>query len=98
MKRKFKVLGLIAKYLINTQIYLVLSLIALYNFICLQEDIQEDINKVQNKNQEINKDILKGNFNTRFLGQSTLSKINKRRDKIAEDMWKDYCNYISRNI
>ena len=73
--------------MIDTQIHLVLSFIALYNFICLQEDIQEDIDKVvQDKNQEIDEDILKGNFDTRSLGQSTLSKMDERRDKIAKDM------------
>ena len=59
----------------------------MYNFICLQKDIQEDIDKVvQEENQEIDKDILKSNFDTRLLKQSTLFKIDKRRDKIAEDM------------
>ena len=87
VKRKFKVLGSVAEYSINTQIHLVLALIALYNFICLQEDIQEDIDKiVQDKNQEIDEDILEGNFDTRSLGRSTLSKMDERRDKIAEDM------------
>jgi hypothetical protein len=99
VKRKFKILGLVAEYLINIQIHLVLSLIALYNFIHLQEDIQEDIDKVvQDKNQEIDKDILNSNFNIRSLGQSTSSKMDKRRDRIVEDIWKDYCNYIGRDI
>src|SRR5271163_1591619 len=95
VKRKFKVLGSMAEYSIDTQIHLVLSLIALYNFICSQEDIQEDIDKVvQDENQEIDEDILEAN--TRSLGQSTSSKMDERRDKITEDMWKDYCNYLSR--
>ena len=68
VKRKFKVLGLVAEYSIDIQIYFVLSFITLYNFICLQENIQEDIDKiVQNKNQEIDKNILKSNFDTRSL-------------------------------
>jgi hypothetical protein len=46
VKRKFKILGSVAEYLIDTQIHLVLGLIALYNFIRSQEDIQEDIDKV----------------------------------------------------
>ena len=33
VKRKFKILGLVVEYSIDTQIHLVLSLIALYNFI-----------------------------------------------------------------
>ena len=65
----------------------------------MQKDIQEDINEVvQDKNQEIDEDILKGNFDTRSLGQFTLSKMDERRDKITEDMWKDYCSYIGRDI
>ena len=99
VKRKFKILGSVAEYSIDTQIHLVLGLIALYNFIHSQEDIQEDIDEVvQDENQEIDEDILDGNFNIRSLGQSTSSKMDKRRDRIAEDMWKDYCNYIGRDI
>ena len=90
---------MVVEYSINTQIHLVLGLIALYNFIHSQEDIQEDIDEVvQDENQEINKDILEGNFNTRSLGQSISSIMDKRRDEIAKDMWKDYCNYIGRDI
>jgi hypothetical protein len=34
----------------------------------------------------MSEDILKGDFNTRFLGQSISLIMDKRRDKIAEDM------------
>jgi hypothetical protein len=91
VKRKFKVLGSVAEYLINSQIHLVLSLIGLYNFIHIHKD-------VSNKFQEVDKDILKDVRNIEPLEQSITSEIDKRKDKIAQDMWKDYCNYIRRDI
>jgi hypothetical protein len=91
VKRKFKILGSVAEYSINSQIHLVLGLIGLYNFIRLHEDILDE-------HQEVNEDILEGVGNIEPLEQSIASEMDKRRDKIAQDMWKDYCNYIGRNI
>jgi hypothetical protein len=79
VKRKFKILGLVAEYSIDSQIHLVLSLIGLYNFIHLHKDIL-------NKLQEVNEDILKGVGNIEPLEQSITSEMDKRRDKIAQDM------------
>jgi hypothetical protein len=63
----------------------------LYNFIHLHED-------VCNEFQEVDEDILEDVGNIEPLEQSITSEMDKRRDKIAQDMWKDYCNYIGRNI
>ena len=41
VKRKFKILSTVIKYSVNIQIYLVLGLSALYNFIHLQEGVQD---------------------------------------------------------
>jgi hypothetical protein len=50
VKRKFKILGSVAEYSVDTQIHLVLGLITLYNFIRSQEDMQEDIEAVEDEN------------------------------------------------
>jgi len=88
VKRKFKILGTIAEYLINTQIHLVLGLLALYNFIHSQEGIQDN---------DQDEDIL-DNIDIKLLDKGIATKINAKREQIAKDMWKDYCDYIRRDI
>jgi hypothetical protein len=42
VKRRFKILGTVVEYSIDTQIHLVLGILALYNFIYLQEGVQDE--------------------------------------------------------
>jgi hypothetical protein len=80
VKRKFKILGFSAEYLVNTQIHLVLGLLGLYNFICLYEG-------VENEDQEVDNEILEDNeVIESFAQRSIASVIDKRRDKLAKDM------------
>jgi hypothetical protein len=43
VKRKFKILGQVAEYSIDTQVDLVLAITGLYNFIRQHEDIEEEL-------------------------------------------------------
>jgi len=77
VKRRFKILSTVAEFSINTQIYLVLSLLALYNFIHLYKGVQD-------KDQVV-KDII-NNSNTKPLDKGIVTKIDAKRDRIAKDM------------
>ena len=80
VKQKFKILGTYAEYFINTQIHLVLSLLGLYNFICLYKSVKD-------KDQEVNNKILKDNKVIKPLVQRLITLvINKRRDKLAKNI------------
>jgi hypothetical protein len=91
MKRKFKILGQVAEYSIDTQIHIVLGLTGLYNFICLYEDIEDEY-------KEFNIDIVEDNGSKEPIREQVASKMDQRRDKLAKDMWEAYCNYIERDI
>jgi DDE superfamily endonuclease len=95
LKRKFKILKTAPEYSIQTQVDIVLALIALFNFtrsrdgdivdnyICTAETDIEDIQPTTLESIE-----------------STSTKAEARsmdilRDKIAEDMWKDYQQFIN---
>ena len=92
VKRKFKILGVGAEYLVDTQIYLVLGLLGLYNFISLQEGIE-------NKDQEVNNEILEDNDVVEpFVQRSMASIMDKRQDELAKSMWEAYCMHIGRDI
>jgi hypothetical protein len=90
VKRKFKILGVGTEYSVDTQIHLVLSLLGLYNFICLYEG-------VENEDQEVNNEILEDDEVVQPFVQGTIASImDKRRDKLAKDMWEAYCIHIGR--
>jgi DDE superfamily endonuclease len=66
VKRKFKILGQVPEYSVDTQVHLVLALCGLYNFIRQYEDIDDELEEVE------------------------------LEDEGAQQMWKDYQEYLSR--
>ena len=91
MKRKFKILSVAGEFSIDTQVHLVLALLGLFNYIRQQEGIDPS---------EDSDDIEEGAGDEVPLPQSVQSPgsdtMNKFREKITTEMWKDYCNYIGR--
>jgi hypothetical protein len=95
LKRRFKILKTAPEYSIQTQIDIVLALTALFNFTRLR-----DGNIVDNyisifETEENTEDIQPETQAT----ESNKTKVEARgmdilRDRIAEDMWKDYQQYI----
>ena len=93
LKRKFKILKLAPKYSIDTQIDLILTLIALFNFIRIEEgDENVDLEDSIEAEEE---DIQPSNIQP-FQGSNRRGRMDILRDRIAEDMWKDYQQYINR--
>ena len=85
-------MGIGAEYSIDTQIHLVLGLLGLYNFICLYEDIE-------NEDQEANEILEDNEVVEPFVQGPIVSSImDKRQDKLANDMWEAYCMHIGRDI
>ena len=95
LKRKFKILKTAPEYSIQTQVDIVLALTALFNFTRLRDgDIVDDY-------------ILRTEIDTEDIQPTTLESIESTstkaearsmdilRDKIAEDMWKDYQQFIN---
>jgi DDE superfamily endonuclease len=63
LKRKFKILGTTAEYSIDTQIHLVISLVGLYNFICIHEGLsKEELDEVD---RVLQRDVQGDNSNIR---------------------------------
>ena len=64
----------------------------MYNFICLYEG-------VENEDQEVNNEILEDDEVVQPFVQGTIASImDKRRDKLAKDMWEAYCIHIGRDV
>jgi hypothetical protein len=91
LKRKFKILKLAPEYDIDTQVDLILALTALFNFIRIEEkdEKDDDLDIVNNiEEEDIQPDIQVAQ------GLSRKGKMDILRDQIAEDMWKDYQQFI----
>jgi hypothetical protein len=92
LKRKFKILKLAPEYDIDTQVDLILALTALFNFIRTEEkdEKDDDLDIVNNiEEEDIQPDIQVAQ------GLSRKGKMDILRDQIAEDMWKDYQQFIN---
>ena len=88
VKRKFKILGQVAEYSIDTQVDLVLALCGLYNFIRQHEDIDHELAEVELEDEEgAEAKEVKGTGN---------KYMNNKREEIAQQMWKDYQEYLNR--
>jgi hypothetical protein len=87
VKRKFKILGQVAEYSINTQVDLVLALCGLYNFIRQHEDIDHELADIELEDEEegVESKEIKGTGN---------KYMNNKREEIAHQMWKDYQEYL----
>jgi hypothetical protein len=93
LKRKFKILKLAPEYSFDTQVDLVLALTALFNFIRLQDqEDQEDQEDNNTTEEDIQPNI---QAPPQVLGSNKRGRMDILRDKIAEDMWKDYQQYIN---
>lgn len=97
VKRKFKILATAAEFSIDTQVHLVLAVLGLYNFIRHQEgaDLTEDIE------EEADEDAATGDTTPLPPSSNQLQgarAMKEFRDRIAQEMWKDYCRYTGRGI
>ena len=91
LKRRFKILKTAPEYNFETQIDLILALTGLFNFIRIEEQEEEDD---QEDNTTEEEDIQPNIQVAQVLGRR--GKMDILRDQIAEDMWKDYQEYINR--
>jgi hypothetical protein len=91
LKRKFKILKTAPEYSIQTQVDIVLALTALFNFTRLRDgDIVDNyICTAETDTEDIQPFTLESNNKTEARSMNIL------RDKIAEDMWKDYQQFIN---
>jgi hypothetical protein len=90
IKRKFKILSQMAEYSIDTQVALIPALCSLYNFIRQYEgDKVEDIELEEEAEEDV--EDLKA-IDIRGSGNKYM---NEKREEIAQQMWKDYQEYIN---
>jgi hypothetical protein len=96
LKRRFKILKAAPEYSIQTQIDIVLALTALFNFTRLRDgnivDNYISIFETEENTEDIQPE-------TQAIESNKTNKVEARgmdilRDRIAEDMWKDYQQYI----
>ena len=88
VKRKFKILGQVTKYSIDTQVDLVLALCGLYNFIRQHEDIDHELAEVELEDEE--------GAEANEVKDAGNKYMNNKREEIAQQMWKDYQEYLNR--
>ena len=86
VKRKFKILGQVAEYSIDTQVDLVLALCGLYNFIRQYEDINHELAEIELEDEE--------GAEAREVKGTRNKYMNNKREEIAQQMWKDYQEYL----
>jgi hypothetical protein len=79
VKRKFKILGQVAEYSIDTQVDLVLALCGLYNFIHQHKDIDYKLAEIELEDEEDTEveEGIKGTGN---------KYMNNKREEIAQQM------------
>jgi len=90
VKRKFKILGQVTEYSIDTQVDLVLAITGLYNFIRQHEDIEEELIEADLESEE---DITQELSSSEIRGTGSVY-MNKKREAIATAMWEDYQQYL----
>jgi hypothetical protein len=86
IKRKFKILAQAAEYSIDTQTDLVLALCGLYNFIRQHEDIDHELAEVELEDEE--------GAEANEVKDAGNKYMNNKREEIAQQMWKDYQEYL----
>jgi hypothetical protein len=89
LKQKYKILQGIAKYSVDTQVRIVLALIALHNFVRCLEGIDQDILLEEEDTKEEEVELLAAS-NNQPLHQGTKGKsakaIDEFRDHLAKAM------------
>ncbi|THU75874.1 hypothetical protein K435DRAFT_706204, partial [Dendrothele bispora CBS 962.96] len=105
-KRRFKILNIAPEYPFKSQMKIPPALSALHNFIHIKDpsDEAEGLNLVSvsrnqtREGQEFGFDIDEEEIGESQLGGKITSaekgRANSRRDRIAEEMWQDYQNYL----
>jgi hypothetical protein len=88
IKRKFKILGQVAEYSMDTQVDLVLALCGLYNFIRQYEDIDQEVIDIELE-EDLEQETPMG-----IKGAGNVY-MNKKREEIAQQMWKDYQEHLN---
>jgi hypothetical protein len=91
-KRKFKILGSVGEFSIDTQVQLVLGLTGLFNFIRQKEGVELITDDI-----EVN---IAGDSTPQSDGKGSIGgkeKMETFRDQLAEEMWRSYCDYTNRD-
>ena len=93
-KRRFKIMNTPPEYSLKTQINLIFALTGLHNFI--KDHSSEDTDYFETENEDAI--IQSGGSDNLSLGNSlvTSTRMNKKRDAIADAMWVDYTSYLTR--
>lgn len=101
LKMRFQILKCASHHPIDSQADIVLSCCAIHNFICNHEGSEQWIEQsgLRIKERDI-VDVPSGDTQYRNDVQSLNQRRSlgsAKRDKIADDMWKDYNAYLQRN-
>jgi hypothetical protein len=88
VKRKFKILTVAPEFSIDTQTHLVLALLGLFNFIRMQEGIILLSDVTPSAGDEVPE--------ATTVSQEGSDAIKAFRDRLAKEMWLQYCEYIGR--
>jgi hypothetical protein len=77
----------------ETQVDLVLGICGLYNFIREHEDISQELEDIEVEEEEDPEEVREA-IDIRGGGNKYM---NEKREAIAQQMWKDYQEYINNN-
>ena len=93
-KRRFKIMNTPPEYSLKTQINLIFALTGLHNFI--KDHPSQDIDYFEVENED--PIVQSGGSDNLLLGNSlvTSTRMNRKRDAIADAMWVDYTSYLTR--
>ena len=91
-KRRFKILTSASEYNFHIQIRLVFAFIALHNFIKDKPSEKVDYFEEEEENTQDPSILKSGTFG---YSLTTLTKMNQKRDRIANQMWTDYVDILS---
>ena len=94
LKRRFKILNTPMEYSFSTQVKLVYALTALHNFI-VEHSTEEEIET--GLDIDIGQAAAEANDVDTATIKSTSKRMDKLREDMANDMWKEYQNRISRD-
>lgn len=84
------------EYSYETQVHLVLGILGLFNFIRQKEGV--DLNEGLDLDEDIF-DNLEGDLTPLpILSTEGTKAMNLFRDKIAQEMWVGYCEYIGKEL
>ena len=92
-KRRFKILTSAPEYNFHTQIRLVFALTALHNFIRDNPSEEVDYFEQEEENTQDPSTSEPGTFGNSL---TTSTRMNQKRDRIANQMWTDYVDILSR--